>query len=276
MKKKLALTEARIARLVYDPNGPARQIYYDPTRPGLGVRLYPSGNKSYCMQYGTTQGRRRVVLGSIKEYTLSYAKAWWQEQRSKERRGIDLVRDKKGAKQEVRDKGTISGMIDAYLADPDHLWSESHMKNCVRRGAEAKEFFGSIRPEDVSRLDVRGLHKQITDRGAPIEANRTKTFVHSLFSWASDPDQNYLPESHPNPAHERRRRRSKAAKRAGGVGRNREHWRQRVLMPDEEEYSRLLKAADSTGNVRIPDPPGSLARRESTTAACRTCGIRSR
>ena len=240
------LTEARIARLKHDPNGSTVQVHYDTAHPGLGVRLYASGAKSYVLKYGSEHGRKVVSLGSISEHTLSEAHGWWREQREQERRGVDLVRRKQVDRQEIIDKDTVAGLIDAYLADPDHLWSKSHLRNCVRRGTEAKEFFGAMRPEDVSRLDIRGLHKQITDRGAPIEANRTKTFVHSLFSWATDPDQGYLPESHPNPAHERIHRRSRAAKRAGGVGRNREHRRQRVLLPSEEEYSRLLKAADST------------------------------
>jgi len=240
------LTEARIARLKHDPTGSSKQIIFGSTHPGLGVRLYASGQKSYCYQWGDRGDRRLITLGSIYEHTLEQAKKWWREQREQERLGIDLLQTKKSLRQEIIDKDTVGALIDAYLVDPDHLWSKSHMKNCVRRATEAKEFFGSMRPEDVSRLDIRGLHKQITDRGAPIEANRTKTFVHSLFSWASDPDQDHLPESHPNPAHERRRRRSRAAKRSGGVGRNREHKRQRVLLPSEEEYSRLLKAADST------------------------------
>jgi len=222
------------------------QIHYDPAHTGLGVRLYASGSKSYVLKYGSEHGRNVVTLGSVKEHTLSAAKVWWRQQREQERRGVDLVRRKQVDRQGVIDPSTVASLVDAYLSDPDHMWSKSHLRNCVRRGREAKEFFGTMRPEDVSRLDIRRFHKQITDRGAPIEANRMKTFVHSLFSWASDPDQDHLPESHPNPAHERRRRRSRAAKRAGGVGRNREHKRQRVLLPSEEEYSRLLKAADST------------------------------
>jgi integrase len=249
MKKK-PLTEARIARMVYDPDGPARQIRYDPVFTGLGVRLYPSGNKSYCMQYGSTTGRRRVVLGSIKEHTLSDAKAWWQQQRSKERQGIDLVGDKKGAKQEIRDRSTVSALIEDYLADSDHEWSDGHLRNCKRHGRVVTEEFGTLRPEDVTRAHVMGLWKKLTQRGSPYSANSTRAFVHSLFAWASDPDQAYLPEAHPNPAHRRRRRSSKKAKRSGGVGKNLEHKRQRVLLPEEEEYTRLLRAADSTGNPR--------------------------
>jgi integrase len=244
------LTEARIARLKHDPDGSSHQIQYDPTHPGLGVRLYPSGKKSYVMQYGNNQSRRIVTLGSIGEHTLIDAKEWWKEQRLKERVGIDLVRNKKQIKQEIHDRATLAVLIAEYVSDPDHEWSESHERDSRRRGEVVTKEFGSLGPDEVTRAHVRGLHRKITERGKPFEANRTSTFIHSLFSWASDSDQGFLPESHPNPAHERRRRRSKKARRHGGGGRNKEHKRQRVLMPDEEEFSRLLTAADSTGNPR--------------------------
>jgi integrase len=111
-----------------------------------------------------------------------------------------------------------------------------------------KKEFGALLPEDVTPRHVRTLHQKITKRGSPVEANRQSTFLHTLFAWASE--GGYLPEAHPNPAFQRRSRRSKKAKRNGGTGRNREHKRQRVLMPDEEEYSRLLKASDATTNPR--------------------------
>jgi integrase len=242
------LTEARIARLKHDPNGSTVQVHYDTAHAGLGVRLYASGAKSYVLKYGSEHGRKVVSLGSISEHTLSEAKEWWRQQREQERRGIDLVQSKKGARQEIIDKDTVAALIDNYVSDPAHLWSESHLRDSCRRGEVVKKEFGALLPEDLTPRHVRTLHQKITKRGSPVEANRQSTFIHSLFAWASE--GGYLPETHPNPAFQRRSRRSKKARRNGGTGRNREHQRQRVLMPDEEEYSRLLRASDATTNPR--------------------------
>ena len=242
------LTEARIARLKHDPNGSTVQVHYDTAHPGLGVRLYASGAKSYVLKYGSEYARKVVTLGSISEHPLSEAHEWWREQREQERRGIDLVQSKQRARQEIIDKDTISALINDYVNDPSHLWSDSHLRDSRRRGEVVKKEFGALRPEDVTPRHVRALHQKITKRGSPVEANRQSTFIHSLFAWASE--GGYLPETHPNPAFQRRSRRSKKAKQNGGTGRNREHQRQRVLMPDEEEYSRLLRASDATTNPR--------------------------
>ena len=242
------LTEARIAKLKYDPDGGWEQVHYDPSHPGLGVRLYPSGSKSYVLRFGPSHARRRISLGSVHEHPLSEAHEWWRQQREQERRGIDLVQSKQGARQEIIDKDTVAALIDDYVSDPAHLWSESHLRDSRRRGEVVKKEFGALLPEDVTPRHVRTLHQKITKRGSPVEANRQSTFLHTLFAWASE--GGYLPEAHPNPAFQRRSRRSKKAKQNGGTGRNREHKRQRVLMPDEEEYSRLLKASDATTNPR--------------------------
>jgi len=242
------LTEARIARLKHDPNGSSKQIVFDSTHFGLGVRLYASGQKSYCYQWGDRGNRRLITLGSIYENTIDEAREWWRTQREQERLGINLLQKKKGLRQEIIDKDTVGALLNDYVNDPSHLWSDSHLNDSRRRGEVVKKEFGALRPEDVTPRHVRALHQKITKRGSPVEANRQSTFIHSLFGWASE--EGYLPETHPNPAFRRRNRRSKKARRNGGTGRNREHRRQRVLMPDEEEYSRLLKASDATTNPR--------------------------
>ncbi len=242
------LTLARIEKFQWNPKRADRQILWDSTHTGLGVRVRATGTKTYVMQWGDRTNRRLVTLGGIYEHTVDEAKEWWRQQREQERRGIDLLQSKKGARQEIIDKDTVAALIDNYVSDPAHLCSESHLRDSCRRGEVVKKEFGALLPEDLTPRHVRTLHQKITKRGSPVEANRQSTFIHSLFAWASE--GGYLPETHPNPAFQRRSRRSKKAKQNGGTGRNREHQRQRVLMPDEEEYSRLLRASDATTNPR--------------------------
>ena len=244
------LTEARIARLKWDRDGSSKQIVFDSTHPGLGVRLYASGAKSYCYQWGERQNRRLLTLGSVYEHTLAEAHSWWRLQRSAEREGIDLVEARRGARRKILEKVTVATLVSDYLGDPEHEWSAGHLRNCKRHGKVVTEEFGYLRPEEVTRKHVRDLWQRITDRGSPYSANSLRVFVNSMFNWATDPDQEYGLEDLPNPAFRRRRGQSVKAKRAGGVGRNAEHQRQRVLKPDEEEYSRLLNAADATTNPR--------------------------
>ena len=47
-KKKL-LNEAVVEAAVYDPHGPKVQYLWDTKTSGFGIRLYPSGKKSYVV-----------------------------------------------------------------------------------------------------------------------------------------------------------------------------------------------------------------------------------
>jgi len=249
------LTEARIARLKHDPNGGWEQVHYCPSHPGLGVRCYPSGSKSYVLRFGPSGARRRISLGSVSERPLVDAQAWWREQREQERSGIDLVQAKHGARRELLEHLTLDTLIADYVADESHEWSKSHLDDSRRRGEIVAHKFGALRPEDFTALMLNNLHDQITKSGhhlskrpgvgSPYEADKVRRFVHALYAWASEPERGYGLEGVPNPAHRRRGRRSKRAKRGGLNG---AHKRQRVMRPDENEFSKILRAADATGN----------------------------
>jgi len=252
------LTLARIERFQWNPKRADRQILWDSTHPGLGVRVRATGTKTYVMQWGDRTNRRLVTLGGIYEHTVDQAKEWWREQREQERRGIDLVQTKKGLRQKILDKDTLSDLIDAYLADEDHEWSESHLKDSRRRGEVVKRELGPLLPKELKAKAVKDLHKKITKTGhhkskrpgvgSAYEANKVSGFIHALYAWASESDRGYELEGFQNPAYRRRHRRSKKAKQNEGIGRNKAHKRQRVLLPKEGEYLRLLTSADSTGD----------------------------
>ena len=249
------LTEARIARLRHDPNGGWEQVHYCPSHPGLGVRCYPSGSKSYVLRFGPSGARRRISLGSVSEHPLVDAQAWWREQREQDRSGVDLVIAKHGARRELLEHLTLDTLIADYVADESHEWSKSHLDDSRRRGEIVAHKFGALRPEDFTALMLNKLHGKITESGHHLskkagvgsiyEADKIRGFVHHLYVWASEPNRGYGLEGVINPAQRRRGRRSKKVKWSEQNG---AHKRQRVMRPDENEFSKLLRAADATGN----------------------------
>ena len=245
------LTEARIARLKWNPEGSTKQIHWDSSYTGLGVRVYKSGNKSYVMQYGDRTNRKFVALGPISEHTLTQAHAWWREQREKERAGIDLTRDKRKAQrelvEEINGRETLKSLVDQFIED-NPQWSDSHRYDCTLRGQEFVRECGELDPSEVTRRHVNDLHAKITDRGAPYSANRMSTFIRTFYDWLLDEEKGDLPPSFPNPAHRRRSRRSKKERASGGNGKNVERPRKRVLRPERGECLKLLNAADGTSN----------------------------
>jgi integrase len=257
------LTSARIERFKYDPAKSDRQILYDRQHTGLGVRVRKSGRKTFVYQWGDRTDRRLLTKGSVLDYDASVydspleeAIAWWREKKAKEKQGIDLQADKTLARQATL-KGSLEHLVEAYLTDPDHEWSKTHARDCRRRGDVVIKRWGGLRPQDLTSKAVKDLHKEITDRPSPYEANRQSGFIHSLYEWARDAEE--IDQSMPNPAHRRRTRRSKAAKRKGARGQqNTEHQRARCLMPNEGEYRRLLEAADAAKIHRTDSAMGEL------------------
>jgi hypothetical protein len=70
----MALTKRRIDELKFEPSGPAQQILFDEALPGFGVRVYPSGRKSFVLWYRTSSGRKRLaVVGGYGEMTVQQA-----------------------------------------------------------------------------------------------------------------------------------------------------------------------------------------------------------
>ena len=229
------LTERRIEALKYDPEGPSRQVQWDDLLSQFGVRVYPSGRKSFVVAYGEARRRKLFTLGKVGVLTLSQARQKARETLVKVDQGEDPVEEKKAKRREREEAISVKDLAEEFLKHQKARWSERHHKESSRRiQRRIVPAFGSKLAADVSRADVNRLHAEITDGGSPIEANRVGTLLHGMFEWAED--FGYLQEGHRNPA-----RRKKGSK----VGRNPEGSRTRFLR--REEAPRLLRAADSTG-----------------------------
>ncbi len=72
VKQKLTLPVVKRAR--FRQGGPSRQIIFDSEYSGLGMRLYPSGRKSWVFQYGPPHRRRLMVLGRLPSMTIAGAR----------------------------------------------------------------------------------------------------------------------------------------------------------------------------------------------------------
>ena len=236
MGARTKLTERRIERLEFESEGPSRQIHFDATVLGLGVRLYPSGGKSYVLHYGDRRARKLLTLGKVGVLTLAHAREKAAALLVGIAEGEDPLATRRGERRARDDAATVEALGTEFLAHHEGRWSESHYRESKRRiEKHVTPVLGRMKAADVSRPDINRLHAGITSGGAPVEANRVRTILHTMFEWGAE--FGHLPEGHPNPAHRRRGSR---------IGRNREGGRERYLT--REEAPKLLAAADSTGD----------------------------
>ena len=193
------LTQNAVSRLKFDRAGPSVQIRWDDKVPGLGARVYPSGKRSYLIDYRDADGlKRRSVLGPANVMALAQARDKAREQLSALRMtGADPLKEKRAAQlqrwgdyrksyiQHIEKKGNKA------WKDQDRLLERMTARWDSRN-------IGSI-----SRQDVAALHHKIgTDQpgrpGTPYLANRLLSYLSHAFNIAVDIAS--YPEQNPNPA----------------------------------------------------------------------------
>ncbi|MFT6558344.1 tyrosine-type recombinase/integrase [Sneathiella sp.] len=154
---------------------------WDATLPGFGVRVMPTGRKSFLIQYRDQAGRtRRKSLGRFGTVTAEEAKTEARELLS------SVARGKNPAEEAKRKKGalTVSQLCEKFMRDyVPTLCKESTAKE-YRRCVDLFicPAFGSDLAEDITRSEIADLHHKHRDK--PYQANRTLGVLSVLFNQA--------------------------------------------------------------------------------------------
>lgn len=209
------LTERRIR----DAKPTARRfILWDSKVKGLGVKVFPSGAKSYVLDYRAGGRQRRATIARCAELSLSDAR---------KRAGAELAAIRAGEadplerRQAARDAMTVAEGASRFFREyvPRRI-EDGRMKPSTAatyqsqwsRTLKSAPAFGKLAIEAVARADVeRAIAKR-----APIQRNRVLAFLSRLFTWFEAIE--YRPQ-HSNPCRH--------------VEKAREGTRDRVLSPAE-------------------------------------------
>lgn len=110
-KLKKNLTKRVVDALQPDPAG-ADLIYFDKEIPRFGVRVKPSGVKSYILQYRNKFGQaRRFTLGRVGDMTPTQARKMASIKRGEIAKGADPSAEKKADRKAV----TVDDLCDDYI-----------------------------------------------------------------------------------------------------------------------------------------------------------------
>jgi integrase len=223
---------------------------WDAALPGFGVRIKPSGRKSYVIQYRTRAGRsRRYTLGSAASYRLEQARAEAREWQVKIARGADPAEERKTQ----REVATIAALADRYLAEHVRIHNKPRTVGEVARIIETriKPKLGRIPVPELTRAKLKDWHHSMA--ATPYEANRALGYCSKMLSlaareWELRPD---------NPAL--------------GIKKFPETPRQRFL--DGSELERLGTALAEVEHARLEQPAAILAIRLLALTGCRRSEI---
>ncbi len=131
---------------------------WDEGIPGFGVRVYPSGVKSYIFQYRKGKRTRRMVLGKHGVITPHKARAKAVKYLNKLNDGEDPSADRHKLNNQI----TVSELCDLYLQE-----GSSHKKLSTLATDEGrirrhiKPLLGNMRASEVSTDDIRVFMKDV-------------------------------------------------------------------------------------------------------------------
>ena len=153
-------------------------------KPGFGVRIRPSGAKSWLVQYRTQHGQtRRMTLGKISQLPLAKAR------READRiiAAARLGQDPAAKRTETRRSPTFKSVAEEWI---EKASMRQKTRAEYRRQLKKKIYpaLGRQKLRSITQKDVRKLHLAISDAGHPVLANRVLATVSSFFGWCCDRD----------------------------------------------------------------------------------------
>lgn len=155
---------------------------------GFGIRVFPSGKKSWVYMYRFNGKSKRITFGSYPKMSVAKAHAAFGKALADLEKGIDPGAALVNLNREDRLSPTVAGLTAEYLekwAKPrKRSWKEDErmlIKDVI-------PLLGKQKAKNVSRRDIVVLLDKVLERGSPIAANRTLAVVRRMFNFAVERD----------------------------------------------------------------------------------------
>ena len=228
------MTITRLTKRTVDLAEPraSRYVIFDDRLKGFGLRVFPSGEKSWIVEYrpghgSRATGKRRFTIGSVAAHTPEEARKQAKDVLSAAHLGDDPVKDKTAARHRM----TVAHLVDLFLTE--HVEPKRKAGTIQHYRALLTDVvmpvLGSLKVEDVTRADIAKLH--LSRKATPYQANRILAVLGSMFHFAQS--RSILPDGF-NPARR--------------IGKFTEHRRERFLSTEElEKLGDACREAETVG-----------------------------
>jgi integrase len=163
------------------PNPQKEVVHWDEAMPCFGLRVRPSGAKSYIVQYRTHDRRtRKMTIGRVGRLTPDQARIQAREALAEVDKNGDPMAERKAARNMI----SVGELSDRYMRE------HAHVKKKATSAAKDQQWisrfivpaFGRRKLNAVTRADVQRLHYGM--RATPYQANRTLETLRAMFNMA--------------------------------------------------------------------------------------------
>ena len=177
----MRLSRANIGTLEIPP-GKSERIVFDDALPGFGIRFRAGGKRTWVVQYRVGTKHRRVTLANAAALDPEEARKRARDILAKAQLGGDPQSEKIQAR--ARAAITLSGIATDYLKQAKSRLRPSSYAEADRYLRRYLATLHEMPAHSVSRRDVAGWLNEVAAKHGPHAANRGRTCLSALFSWA--------------------------------------------------------------------------------------------
>ena len=180
--RKEGLTDLAIQNLKTDAS--ARFEVFDTKLPGFGVRVFPSGIKSFILFY-RHQGRlRRLTLGRYPVVSLADARRMAFEALGRVTRGSDPQREKQDERRKLNFEDAVARFVTEHCERHNRAATAHETARVLRTRFIPR--FAKRDLKEITRADIARVLDGIVSEGKGSTANHTLAAIRKLFNWCVD------------------------------------------------------------------------------------------
>jgi len=175
------LTKRLIDSFEYNADAKQRDVRWDSDISGFGIRIYPSGKKSFVLSYRQDGTKRLFTIGQYGNIALEQARVLAQKKMGEVADGKDPLLTRRAAKK--KHDWNVNRAGKEFLKKLKSTSDRHHGE--VERIFEKDVFptIGKMPIDEVSKDHILKIIDAVLDRGAGIMANRTLMRLSRFFNW---------------------------------------------------------------------------------------------
>jgi len=167
-----------------------RFILFEQGGKGFGIRVEPSGRRTFFFEYRFDDKNRMFTIGPYPKASLTQARAMAAKLKEQVESGTDPGAEKREILWADKTAFTVKDLSDEYLekwAKPRKT-EKSYKEDMRILQKDVIPAWGHRKAKDIKRRDVVLLLDTIVDRGSPVAANRTLAVVRRMFNFSVERD----------------------------------------------------------------------------------------